>query len=433
MIDNYEHYITKNIKAFYKRRLFSPIVYIILLTVLWFAFSLGDILSPIHIDDSVSFEAAYKDSDRYVKTTLKKLYFTGYTMKDGNDIKGYYYYCMRDKHCSIVLLAPSTCEEGLPSIDKLTVVGKIVKGKGTYTQFVNKLSKDLSWDSKGLSDTITGYYLNEPEYHLKTTIFMFVFYFGTLIYAVISLIFYILCIRFPVLAPACQNLVVFGNPHKLLAEAEEELATLPQLATEDMFITEHYFIMTSPYGNAIVPIKEILWIYKYSTLHKILWYHFSISYTLHISANKHLYIHCPKNTKSDIDGIIDYLAEANHDILVGFSEENRLKVQAVQGKPLHIERLLAWNPDYIIIAADATYSVDDVLNDANLADCNAVKNKKVVKLPGDIEAWDSPVPASFLGSIYIASVLHPEKVTKDFYEECVTKFYESFYGFTPAK
>lgn len=172
--------------------------------------------------------------------------------------------------------------------------------------------------------------------------FMFVFYFGTLIYAVISLIFYILCIRFPVLAPACQNLVVFGNPHKLLAEAEEELATLPQLATEDMFITEHYFIMTSPYGNAIVPIKEILWIYKYSTLHKILWYHFSISYTLHISANKHLYIHCPKNTKSDIDGIIDYLAEANHDILVGFSEENRLKVQAVQGKPLHVERLLAW-------------------------------------------------------------------------------------------
>ena len=92
------------------------------------------------------------------------------------------------------------------------MVGKIVKGKGTYTQFVNKLSKDLSWDSKGLSDTITGCYLNEPEYHLKTTIFMFVFYFGTLIYAVISLIFYILCIRFPVLAPACQNLVVFGNP-----------------------------------------------------------------------------------------------------------------------------------------------------------------------------------------------------------------------------
>ena len=45
--------------------------------------------------------------------------------------------------------------------------------------------------------------------------------------------------------------------------------------------------------------------------------------------------------KSDIDGIMDYLAEANHNILVGFSEENRLKVEAVQGKPLHIEKFYA--------------------------------------------------------------------------------------------
>lgn len=52
--------------------------------------------------------------------------------------------------------------------------------------------------------------------------------------------------------------------------------------------------MTSPYGNAIVPIQEILWIYKHSTLHKMLWYHFSISYTMHITANKHMYVNCPK-------------------------------------------------------------------------------------------------------------------------------------------
>ena len=125
-------------------------------------------------------------------------------------------------------------------------------------------------------------------------------------------------------------------------EAEEELATLPQLATEDMFITEHYFIETSIYGNAIIPIDQIIWIYKYSTLHKFFWYHFSISYTLHISANKHLYIQCPKNIKSDIDGIIDYLSEANHDILVGFNEKNRLKVQEIQGTPMHFEKFIAF-------------------------------------------------------------------------------------------
>ncbi|MDD5900191.1 MAG: ABC transporter substrate-binding protein [Lachnospiraceae bacterium] len=96
------------------------------------------------------------------------------------------------------------------------------------------------------------------------------------------------------------------------------------------------------------------------------------------------------------------------------------------------EQLLAWNPEYIILAADASYTAEDVLNDENLASCDAVKNKNVIKLPGDIEAWDSPVPGSFLGSIYLSSVLHPEKVNNEYYKECVTNFYQSFYGFTPA-
>ena len=170
--------------------------------------------------------------------------------------------------------------------------------------------------------------------------FLFAVIFATGGYAALSIILFILYICFPFLSPPCQDLALFGNPKKLLAQAEEELATLPQLATEDMFITEHFFIETSIYGNAIIPIDEIIWIYKYSTLHKFFWYHFSISYTLHISANKHLYIQCPKNMKSDIDGIIDYLSEANHNILVGFNEQNRLKVEEIQGTPMNFKKFL---------------------------------------------------------------------------------------------
>lgn len=62
-----------------------------------------------------------------------------------------------------------------------------------------------------------------------------------MIYTVLYLLICMVYIRFPVLSPPCQNLIVFGHPGQILAEAEEELATLPQLATEDMFITEHYF------------------------------------------------------------------------------------------------------------------------------------------------------------------------------------------------
>ena len=95
------------------------------------------------------------------------------------------------------------------------------------------------------------------------------------------------------------------------------------------------------------------------------------------------------------------------------------------------EQILDWNPDYIILASDAEYDVDSVLNDAALADCTAVKERHVYQLPHAVEAVDSPVPASFLGSVYLASVLHPEQVTEEYYHAAADEFYGSFYGFTP--
>ncbi len=341
MIDNYEHYITRNIRAFYKRRIAAPVCYLLILLVLWFIYPIGQMLIPSHLSDTDTLTSAHEADKEYVNGTFTNLTFTGYTTSQFGSINGYWYYGEQDDSCYIILLTPISCEEGLPTIESVTTNCRIVEDKEIYDDLLVELAKDLSWTEKGLKNQLSPLYYSEPDYNPMTNVLLFVVYFGTLIYTLISLGRYILYMNVPHLAPACQNLIVFGNPKEQLAEAEEELATLPQLATEDMFITEHYFIMTSPYGNAIVPIKEILWIYKYSTLHKFLWYHFSISYTLHITANKHLYIQCPKNIKSDIDGIIDYLAEANHDILVGFTEENRMKVQANQGKPFHVERLAA--------------------------------------------------------------------------------------------
>ena len=92
------------------------------------------------------------------------------------------------------------------------------------------------------------------------------------------------------------------------------------------------------------------------------------------------------------------------------------------------EQLLAWDPAYIILASDADYTVDDVLNDENLKDCTAVKNGQVYQIPGDVEALDSPVPASILASVWLAGILHPEQVPADTYTTESNTYYETFYG-----
>ena len=94
------------------------------------------------------------------------------------------------------------------------------------------------------------------------------------------------------------------------------------------------------------------------------------------------------------------------------------------------EQLLAWDPDYILLASDAGYTVEDVLADPNLADCAAVKNGNVFKMPGKAEAWDSPVPSGILGAVWLANLLHPEAFTEEDCASVIDEYYETFYGFT---
>lgn len=91
------------------------------------------------------------------------------------------------------------------------------------------------------------------------------------------------------------------------------------------------------------------------------------------------------------------------------------------------EQLLAWNPEYIVLASDAEYTVDDVLNDPNLADCAAVAEGHVIQLPSDVEAWDSPVPSGILGAVWLANQLHPDLVIDDACNSFLNEYYELFY------
>lgn len=93
------------------------------------------------------------------------------------------------------------------------------------------------------------------------------------------------------------------------------------------------------------------------------------------------------------------------------------------------EQLLAWNPEYIILASDAEYGVEDVLADPNLEDCAAVINGNVYQIPGKAEAWDSPVPGGILGAVWLSGILHPNLCTESDCAMVIDEFYEEFYGF----
>lgn len=91
------------------------------------------------------------------------------------------------------------------------------------------------------------------------------------------------------------------------------------------------------------------------------------------------------------------------------------------------EQLLAWDPEWILIPSDASYSVEDVKNDPAVSAVSAVKSGQIIRMPDDIEAWDSPVPGAVLGSLYLSKETG-KGISGQEYEETVQEFYGKFYG-----
>lgn len=91
------------------------------------------------------------------------------------------------------------------------------------------------------------------------------------------------------------------------------------------------------------------------------------------------------------------------------------------------EQLLAWQPEVIIIAPMASYTVEELINDEQIQMLDAMRNQQVFTMPSTLEAWDSPVPSSILGSLWLVSVLYPESYSTEAFNKDVSDFYKTFY------
>lgn len=92
------------------------------------------------------------------------------------------------------------------------------------------------------------------------------------------------------------------------------------------------------------------------------------------------------------------------------------------------EQILTWAPEVIVIAPGASYTVGELMADEAFAGLTAVKEGRVYQMPSSVELWDAPVPSAVLGSLWLASVLHPEAYSEADFAADFSGFYREFYG-----
>lgn len=296
--------ITHFIRRFYQKRLLIPIMYLLLLAVIWFTTPIAQLVFPQRLSSETPIQQLRTARSGYILTTLTDLHFTGYTQKILGYTNGYYYYTFQDDQCLFVLLAPATCGSGTPDIERLTVRVHVIRHFEEYDTLTQLFAEDLNWTASGIRGRTPDYLLSEPGFHKLLSFLLLACYFATAAYAAYGIILCVIRIMFPLLTPACLRLRSYGDAAKLLTQAEKEISTRFCSEEKTIFLTENFFIALTEEQVVIIPVGEIVEIHKRRTPHRFFHRLFSASCTLHIIAEKHVHIQLQHVPESDMDDLV---------------------------------------------------------------------------------------------------------------------------------
>lgn len=93
---------------------------------------------------------------------------------------------------------------------------------------------------------------------------------------------------------------------------------------------------------------------------------------------------------------------------------------------VNLEQIVLWNPDVIVIVPYSNVTPEDLLNSPEWQIVSAVQNGRVLKMPSWVAPWDTPVPDSVLGVIWLTQALFLDLVDIDCATETV-RFFDAFY------
>lgn len=98
---------------------------------------------------------------------------------------------------------------------------------------------------------------------------------------------------------------------------------------------------------------------------------------------------------------------------------------------VNLEQILVWEPDFILVPPYGGATVEAITDSAEWQIIAPAAEGDVYRVPKIVAPWDTPVPDSVLGIMWLAELLYPEQFTFDCATE-VAYFYNTFYGYAIA-
>ena len=318
--------ILDHIKNICKRRCIIPVVAIILLIALLFIVPFGSLLNPKDVDGIFSL----KSSDDFVEVSTGKMEYTGYDVTNGIGNKFSYYYAIKDGKCAFALIPKELVEasgKDLPKgsvkaeISNLSFKARVVKPNSAYDKMISQFSKDLNWTEEGLNSISTGLVASSADYHPYRYIFGFGLIIFVILFFLLRLVLAIRVIKDPYRFNVCLYL---SNEERreLVEEAQEELDSENYLQINATYITENYFIDLDNSGAFIIPLKDVIWVFRLGRRGFDIRKH-TLTYTIRFITRDGELVKIPKKSSDEAMAIMKSIKATEYEIITGHSDAKR--------------------------------------------------------------------------------------------------------------
>lgn len=318
-----KNYIYSYVKKICMRSTLIYLAALILIIIIVLNIPFTEVFNPSQMSYVASAPEKYKSGTEYVDITLHNAKYTGYDYIKHGKVYGSYYYCLVNNRCTFILLR-NTSKNQLPELlETYSIKARLVPTDSLSEKMIKNFADDLEWTEDGLKKVSSDVVIDELAYHLDVYYYLAIYFIIMALILISFIIINIIYVAIPSLHPACMNFNRISHRETSIKHVNYELSSKTIMKSGNITLTENYIIATGFFNLEIVPIEKIVWAYEHSTWKRFLWFRIKLTYTLHLLCEHHIYIYSPRNTKEDIDSVLQYLQDYYPNIIFNYSKENK--------------------------------------------------------------------------------------------------------------
>lgn len=310
------------IRKLYILKLIPTFIFFIICLYLWKNMHFANIISPPVVSNAIQLNEAVQSKNYYIRLSVPTLYYSGYDCISDYGICGSYYYAYIDDTCVFILVSNETSNNRTQKLNDVSINAKIKNDTAASDYLINHFADDINWTVSGMKSISASYIISEPDYKSLSLHILLLLLLSAGIYALIYMLICIFYFLQPQFSSVLRHLGLPKKALQALEQANYELKNLRLFYCADISITSHYFIELNKTSVSIIPLNEIIWVYKHSYLQHFAIKNRHLRYTLCIHT-KHKTFYCHNKEKEDADKVLSYFESSHPDILIGYSPENK--------------------------------------------------------------------------------------------------------------